>query len=108
MLLFVFSFGKQFEGGERLVPDRREMIAQHGDSLGIDFVDAASAGPAIADEAGLFEDAKVLGDRGTGDRKYGGQLVDGVGMAGKQLKDREASGVAQGLQSGSNVSVHLP
>jgi hypothetical protein len=27
LLLFVFSFGKQFEGGEGLIPDRREMIA---------------------------------------------------------------------------------
>jgi hypothetical protein len=27
LLLFVFSFDKQFEGGKGLVPDRREMIA---------------------------------------------------------------------------------
>ena len=76
--------------------------------MGIDFVDAASAGAAIADKAGLFEDAKMLGDSGTGDRKDAGELVDGMGMAGEQLKDPEASRVAEGLQSGSNVSVHLP
>jgi hypothetical protein len=76
--------------------------------LGIDFVDAASAGAAVADEAGLSEDTKMLGDCGTGDRKDRGELVDGMGVAGEQLKDREAGGVAEGLQSGSNVSIHLP
>jgi hypothetical protein len=50
--------------------------------LGIDFVDAASAGAAVADEAGLFEDTKMLGDGGSGDRKDAGELIDGMGMAG--------------------------
>jgi hypothetical protein len=62
--------------------------------LGIDFVNAASAGAAVANQACLFQYAEMLGDGGAGDGEDGSEFVDGVGMAGKQLEDGEASGIA--------------
>jgi hypothetical protein len=75
--------------------------------LGIDFVNAARTGAAVANQASLFQYAKMLGDGGAGDGEDGSEFIDGVGMARKQLEDGEAGGIAKGLQAGGNVSIHL-
>jgi len=83
------------------------MIAEELETLGIEFVDAAGAGAAVADESGLLEDAEMLGDGGTGDGKPGSEFVDGARMGSEEMENGEAGGVAQGGEAGFYVSIHL-
>ena len=73
----------------------------------IDFVDTARARAAVANQAGVLENAQVLRDGRAGNRKQRSEMTDGTRMGGQQLKYGQASGVAEGLQSGGDVSIHL-
>jgi len=83
------------------------MIAQEGDTLRIEFVDAAGAGSAVAYEAGLFQHAEMLGDGGAGNGKTGGEFVDGAGVGAEHFEDGQAGGIAEGGKAVLYVSVHL-
>ena len=76
------------------------MSAQTGDAFRIQLVEAAGSGSAVSDQTCVFEDAQMLGDRGTADGQGAGQFVDGNGTASEHLEDGHAGRVAQGVQSG--------
>lgn len=83
------------------------MIAEELKAVGIEFVDAAGAVTAVADQASLLEDAEVLGDGGAGDGEAGSEFMDGAGVRGEEMEDGEAGRVAQSGEAGVYVSVHL-
>jgi len=74
--------------------------AKTGYAFGVQLVEAAGSGAAVGDQAGVFEHAQVLGDSGTADRKFTGQLVDGDGTGRELLEDGHSGRVAEGIESG--------
>ncbi len=82
------------------------MVAQGGNAIGIQFVDAASAVAAISDQSRILEHAQMLRDRGAGDGDASGQIVDGAGMLADQGKDSQAGRIAESGEAGLYVSIH--
>ena len=95
------------EGGEGLAPELVEVFADGVEAGGVELVEAAVAVGGVGDEASLFEDFEVLGDGGAGDGKVFGELADGEWAAGEADEDGTAGGVAEGVELGVLVSVHL-
>lgn len=83
------------------------MVAQKGQTLGIEFVDAASAVAPVAHQARFLEDAQVLRDRWTRNGQPGGQFVDSARRGAEHLEDGQAGGVAKSGEAVLYVSVHL-
>lgn len=83
------------------------MVAQQRQPLRIELVNAPRALTAVAHQACVLEDAKVLGDGGARDGQTGRKLVHGLGMVAEHLEDGEAGGVAQSGKTVLYVSVHL-
>lgn len=84
-----------------------EMIAQHGNTLGIQFIDVTGAHASITHQAGLFEDPQVLRDGRARYRQAGGQLVNSVRVVTQHFEDGEPGGIAESGQSVLYVSAHL-
>ena len=83
------------------------MVAQKRQTFGIEFVDATCAVAAIAHEASLFENTKMLGDGGARNGQTGGEFVDGARRGAEHFEDGQTGWVAQGRQTVLYVSVHL-
>ncbi len=83
------------------------MVAQHGEPLGIQFVDAAGAFAAVAHQSRVLQNAKMLGYGWARHGHAGGQFVHGAGGGAQHFEDGQAGGVAQGRESVLYVSVHL-
>jgi hypothetical protein len=65
------------------------------------MMNAASAHPAEffgADEAGVFENLKMLADCGEGDAQPFSEARDGGGCGADAVEDRAARGIAQGME----------
>ena len=65
-------FDKGFQAGEGLVPllgDEVEVFAERDDGFGVELEEVFAAGMNAANEAGGFENAKVLGDGLAGESK---------------------------------------
>ena len=106
-LLFVRFLGGLLESRQCLIPKFGKMVAEKGQALGIELVDAARAGAAVANEAGLFEHAQVLRNRGTGNWQAGGEFIHGARRRAEHLENGQAGGVAKGGESVLYVSIHL-
>jgi len=83
------------------------MIAQQGQALGIQFVDAARAFAAVANQPRIFQHAQMLRNSGTRDGKSRGKLVHRQRLIPQHFKDGQAGRVAQGGKSVLYVSIHL-
>ncbi|GEM_PF-2575873 len=83
------------------------MIAQQGQPLGIELVDAPGAFAAIANQAGVLQYAQVLRDSGARYRQSGGKLVYRERLVPQHLEDGQAGGIPQGGQAILYVSIHL-
>jgi hypothetical protein len=86
-LLFIFVFCGFLKSYQSLRPELGEMVAQQGDAFGIQFVNAACAGAAVADEPRLLENTKVLRHSGPGDGQASSEFVDGVGTGAEHFED---------------------
>jgi hypothetical protein len=106
-LLLVFVFGGGLKNRQSLVPKVCKVVAQEGDALGIQFVDAARAVAAVAHKVGLLQDAQVLRDGRPGYGQAGGQFVHRAGVGAQHLEDGQAGRVAEGGESVLYVSIHL-
>ena len=83
------------------------MIAQEGDALRIQLVNAPRARPPIAHQTRLFEHAQVLRNRRARHGQPGRQFVYRVGMAAEHLEDGQSGGIAESRQAVLYVSIHL-
>jgi hypothetical protein len=83
------------------------VVAQEREAFGIEFIDTAGAGAAIAHEAGVLENAQVLGNGRTGDGESGSEFVNGARMGAEKLNDGPAGGVAESGEAVLYVSSHL-
>lgn len=83
------------------------MVTQHGNALGIQFVDTAGAFAAVAHQSGVLQNAQMLGYRWARDGHARGQFVHGAGGGAQHFEDGQAGGVAQGRETVLYVSVHL-
>jgi len=107
VLLSVVLFCDMLKGGESLVPEVREVVAQQGQPFRIQFIDSSRAVAAVADQARPFQNAQMLGDGGA---RYGQscrEFVNRARMSADHLKDGQASGVAESGEAVVNVSIHL-
>jgi hypothetical protein len=98
----MFSFRlrwRGFRGGlestERFFPDLIEVGSQQGDAFGIQLIDSASAGLAVADETRILQHFQMLRDGGTAYRHGSGKFVDGHRTACELLEDGHAGRVAE-------------
>lgn len=99
-----------FDGGLKVCespdPHLVEVGAETGDALGVELIEAACTGFAVHHEPGIFEHFEVLRHGWTADGKEVRQLIDGQGTSRKFLEDSHARGVAEGIETGLEVSVH--
>ena len=107
IFLAIVLFCHALKGGQRFVPEVREVVAQQGKPLRIQLVNSSRAVAAVADQARLLQDTQMLGDGGAGYGQAGGQFVNGARMSANHLKNCEARGVAESGQAVAQVSVHL-
>ena len=101
-----FGFRLGLEGRERVGPKLVEEVAQRPQALSFDGVDPLRAMGPVGHEAGVFQDAQMLGDRGPTHRKRAGQLADGPGPTTQAQQDGAASAVAEGVELAMMVSDH--
>lgn len=83
------------------------MVAQQRDTFGIQFIDAARAVAAVANQAGLLQHTQVLRNCGPRNRKAGSQFVNCTRVIPEQFENRQAGGIAQGGKARLYVSAHL-
>lgn len=83
------------------------MVAEYGNSLGIQFVDAARAFAAVAHQAGVLQDAQMLGNGWARNWHARGQFIHGTRRSPQHFEDGQARRVAQGRETVLYVSVHL-
>jgi len=83
------------------------MVAQHGDSFGVQFIDAARAFAPVAHQSRVFQHAEVLGDGGAGNWQPCGELVHRLRVVPQHFEDGQAGGIAQCREPILYVSVHL-
>lgn len=100
------SFCLGLEGLERVGPKLVEEIAERAKALGVDGVHPLRALGPVGHEAGVFQDAKVLGHRGPTHRKCASQFPDRLGPAAQPEEDGAARAVAEGVQLRLIVSNH--
>ena len=93
-------------GSERLIPNAVQVGPQSTYSSRVDLIDTArSLGPA-EDETAIFEHAKVLGYRRSGDWELFGQFPHGPRVSSQQLEDGAAARVPEQTQARVSVSSH--
>jgi len=83
------------------------MIAQSGNSLGVQLVNPPSAIAAIAHQVRVLQDPQMLRN---GRPSYGHprrQFVHGVWMLGEHRKDGQSCRITQRFESVLYVSIHL-
>ena len=83
------------------------MVAQHGNALGIQFVDTAGAFAAVAHQPGVLQNAQMLRNGWARHGHARGQFVHGARGSAQHFEDRQAGGVAQGRETVLYVSIHL-
>ena len=83
------------EGRERVLPEALEVLAQLGERVSVDAVEVARPLAALADEAGLLEDAEVLRNGWAGDGQAERDLTDGARAFAKALENGPPCGVGQ-------------
>ena len=106
-LLFVRFLGSLLESCQCLVPKLGKMVAQKGQPIGVEFVDAARALAAVAHQASLFEHPQVLRNRRTRNGQAGSEFVHRTRRSAQHLEDSQAGCVAQSRETVLYVSIHL-
>lgn len=84
------AFDEGFQADESVVPlsgDEIEIFFEIFDGLEMEFEKALAAGADAADQAGAFEDAKMLGDGLAREARARGELRDRARGAGAELGD---------------------
>ena len=95
------------EGGQGLVPELIEVLAQRLERVRVERVNAARAVGAIDDEPGVLEDAEVLRDRRPAHGKVARQLADRPGPVDEPREDPAPGGIAERVKLWVVVSLHL-
>lgn len=104
----LWSFHFILECSKRVRPESLEIASEQRESSRIQFVHSSCACRAVRDEPRILEHSQVLRDGGTADGKPMSEHADRA-RAGEQALDyRAASGIAEGIQLDSMVSIHLP
>ncbi len=75
--------------------------------MGVELVEMPGALGLLGDQAGVFEDTEVLGDGWAAYGEVAGELAYGLGAVEKAGEDGSAGGVAEGVEFGSLVRIHL-
>jgi hypothetical protein len=94
------------ESLERVGPELVEEVAERAKALCVDGVHPLRAVGPVGHEAGVFQDAEMLGNGGPAHRKCAGQLADRLGPAAQPPEDRTARAVAQRIELRMIVSNH--
>src|SRR5438067_10297681 len=103
--LLLFAFRGGFQRTQTLGPEDFEGRPELGDGLGPRAVEALGPLAPLGDEAGLFQDAKVLRDRGPGDVEAACDVADRELLARDEAENRAASRFTECCKSGDFWSV---
>jgi len=92
-------FDKGFQAGEGLVPllgDEVEIFAERNDGFGVELEEVFAAGMDAANEAGGFQNAKMLGNGLACKAEATRQLRDGTRAPAVEAgNERQTSGIAE-------------
>jgi hypothetical protein len=102
-----FGIRLLLEGGERGGPELVEVGANGFESSGVELVHSASAFGPVDHEPSVLENPEVLGDGWPADRKRLGERTDGQWALPQLTEDGSSSGVAEGVELRTRVSIHL-
>ena len=86
---------------EAVVPEavvEGDPVADGGEAVGAEVVEALAALALLGDEAGVEEDAEVLGDGGSAHVEVGGEVVDGAVGVGEEAEHAAPGGMADGVE----------
>ncbi len=84
-----------------------KVVAQQGDALGIQFVNAPRTRAAIAHQASVLQNTQMLGDCRARNRQASGEFVHRARMAPDHFEDGQAGGIAKSSKAVLYVSTHL-
>jgi hypothetical protein len=99
----VFGFDELFQAGQTDAPEAAvlvEPVVYGAERFGIELVDAVAAFAMLVHKVGATQQAKVLGDGGTGNREGSGDFSGGLAAPAQQVEDGAASRIGQGLEGG--------
>ena len=103
----VFGLHKSFQAGQIGAP-KNAVLFQPGvnsfQRLWIQRVKAMAAFPSLLDQMRAPQQAEMLRDCRTGNRKCAGDLAGGLASAAQQVKDGTACGIGEGLRSEEHTS----
>ena len=101
---------KFFEAVKAVVPEatvESYPVDEGNEGLGLCAVVGLAAVLSRADDAGIFQDAEVLGDRGLRDGAAVGEHADGLfALAAEAFEERPPGGVGEGFQNGVGSVFH--
>jgi hypothetical protein len=95
------------ETGESLAPERVHPVPEDADARRVELVDVPRSVPPMRDETDSLEDAQVLRDRRSADRKPGCEVAHRSRPRAEELEDLPACRIAERVE-GMCVSLHLP
>ncbi len=99
----VLGFDKGFQVRQTGAPEAAVLVdpgINGAQGFGIELVDAVPALALLADQMRAAQQAQVLGDSGTGDRKGAGDLPGGLAATAEKIEDGAANGIGEGLEGG--------
>ena len=92
------GFRGAFVGGKGMVPEAIEVGAQGLDTGRVQLVQAPVALRSVDDQVGMLQDAQVLRDGRTADRKPSRQFTDRLGTGEQALEDCSSGRIAERVQ----------
>ena len=95
------------EGRERAGPEVIEVLAQGINGLGIDGIHPPGPGGSICYQVGAFGHAEMLRNRRPAHRELAGKFAHGQGTVKQTRQDGAPRGIAEGVELGFMVSIHL-
>ena len=101
-----FGFRLGLEGRERVGPELVEELTERAKTLCLHGVHPLRARGPVGHEAGVFQDAEMLGNRGSTHGKCAGQLADRLRPPAQPQEDGAARAVAEGVELRVMVSNH--
>jgi hypothetical protein len=101
------ALGGSLEGTQALGPEDLQVTPELGDGLRSGAIEALRAVSPFGDQAGLLQDAEVLGDRRPRDVEAAGNVADGELLARDEAEDLAAARLTKGCKSVDFLRVSL-
>jgi len=97
----MFGFHKRFQAGQVCAPEAAVLLDPGIDGtkrFGIQLVNAVTSFTMFANKVRAAQQPKMLGNRGTGNRKRSCDLARRLAASAEQVENRAARGIGEGLK----------